>query len=160
MCFLLDAEKYIFGTVSSQNRCMATIVKTTSGTWKAVMLIAAFVLMYLTNKIPPRISGIVGVGGVGSIGGVGVGSVMAAAAMTASAAASVGSSVLAGATNGAGGASALQVAFQRAQRNMAEGRPRERACLAAAAAAAPAVSGAVVLASAVFLAAVVVSADS
>ncbi|ANW51720.1 P-type conjugative transfer protein TrbL [Burkholderia pseudomallei] len=87
----------------------------------AVMLIAAFVLMYLTNKIPPRIAGIVGVGGVGSIGGVGVGSVMAAAAMTASAAASAGSSVMAGATNAAGGVSALQAAFQGAQRNMAEG---------------------------------------
>ncbi|KWC74559.1 conjugal transfer protein TrbL [Burkholderia cepacia] len=87
----------------------------------AVMLIAAFALMYLTNKIPPRIAGIVGVGGVGSIGGVGVGSVMAAAAMTASAAASVGSSVMAGATNAAGGVSALQAAFQGAQRNMTEG---------------------------------------
>lgn len=54
----------------------------------AIMLIAAFVLMYLTNKVPPRIAGIVGVGGAGSIGGVGVGSVMGAAAMTASAAAS------------------------------------------------------------------------
>lgn len=87
----------------------------------AVMLIAAFVLMYLTNKIPPRIAGIVGVGGVGSIGGVGVGSVMAAAAMTASAAASAGSSVMAGATNAAGGASALKAAFEGAQRNMAGG---------------------------------------
>ncbi|RQZ24656.1 P-type conjugative transfer protein TrbL [Burkholderia sp. Bp9017] len=87
----------------------------------AVMVIAAFVLMYLTNKIPPRVAGIVGVGGVGSIGGVGLGSVMAAAAMTASAAASVGSSILAGATNAAGGASALQAAFQVAQRNMTEG---------------------------------------
>src|SRR5207253_2492328 len=71
----------------------------------AIMLIAAFVLMYLTNKIPPRIAGIVGVGGAGSIGGVGVGSVMAAAAMTASAAASVGSTAMAGATSAAGGAS-------------------------------------------------------
>lgn len=87
----------------------------------AVMLIAAFVLMYLTNKIPPRIAGIVGVGGVGSIGGVGLGSVMAAAAMTASAAASAGSSVMAGATNAAGGASALKAAFQGAQQHMAGG---------------------------------------
>ncbi|CAJ8492133.1 putative plasmid conjugal transfer protein [Burkholderia pseudomallei] len=87
----------------------------------AVMLIAAFALMYLTNKIPPRIAGIVGVGGVGSIGGVGVGSVMAAAAMTASAAASAGSSVMAGATNAAGGASALKAAFQGAQQHMAGG---------------------------------------
>jgi len=87
----------------------------------AVMLIAAFVLMYLTNKIPPRVAGIVGVGGVGSIGGVGIGSVMAAAAMTASAAASVGSSVLVGATNAAGGASALKAAVQGAQQHMAGG---------------------------------------
>nr|WP_232357619.1 P-type conjugative transfer protein TrbL [Burkholderia pseudomallei] len=87
----------------------------------AIMLIAAFVLMYLTNKIPPRIAGIVGVGGAGSIGGVGVGSVMAAAAMTASAAASVGSAAMAGATSTAGGASALKAAFQSAQQNMADG---------------------------------------
>ncbi len=87
----------------------------------AVMLIAAFVLMYLTNKVPPRIAGIVGVGGVGSIGGVGIGSVMAAAAMTASAAASAGSSVMAGATNASGGVSALKAAFEGAQRNMAGG---------------------------------------
>lgn len=87
----------------------------------AVMLIAAFVLMYLTNKIPPRIAGIVGVGGVGSIGGVGVGSLMAAASMTAGAAASAGSAVIAGATSAAGGASALKAAFQSAQQNMAEG---------------------------------------
>ncbi|KMQ80124.1 Conjugative transfer protein TrbL [Candidatus Burkholderia pumila] len=32
----------------------------------AIMLIAAFVLMYLTNKVLPRIAGIVGVGGAGS----------------------------------------------------------------------------------------------
>ncbi|WP_244111540.1 P-type conjugative transfer protein TrbL [Burkholderia gladioli] len=87
----------------------------------AIMLIAAFVLMYLTNKIPPRIAGIVGVGGAGSIGGVGVGSVMAAAAMTASAAASVGSTAMAGATSAAGGESALKAAFQSAQQNMADG---------------------------------------
>lgn len=87
----------------------------------AIMLIAAFVLMYLTNKVPPRIAGIVGVGGAGSIGGVGVGSVMGAAAMTASAAASVGSAALAGATSAAGGTSALKAAFQSAQQNMASG---------------------------------------
>ncbi|MBU9401816.1 P-type conjugative transfer protein TrbL [Burkholderia multivorans] len=87
----------------------------------AIMLIAAFVLMYLTNKVPPRIAGIVGVGGAGSIGGVGVGSVMGAAAMTASAAASVGSAAMAGATSAAGGTSALKAAFQSAQQNMASG---------------------------------------
>lgn len=87
----------------------------------AVMLIAAFVLMYLTNKIPPRIAGIVGVGGIGSIGGVGLGSLMAAASMTAGAAASAGSAVMAGATSAAGGASALKAAFQGAQQHMAEG---------------------------------------
>nr|WP_232450750.1 P-type conjugative transfer protein TrbL [Burkholderia ubonensis] len=87
----------------------------------AIMLIAAFVLMYLTNKVPPRIAGIVGVGGAGSIGGVGVGSVMGAAAMTASAAASVGSTAMAGATSAAGGTSALKAAFQSAQQNMASG---------------------------------------
>lgn len=87
----------------------------------AVMLIAAFVLMYLTNKIPPRIAGIVGVGGVGSIGGVGLGSLMAAASMTAGAAASAGSAVMAGATSAAGGANALKAAFQSAQQHMAEG---------------------------------------
>ncbi|CAJ5541849.1 putative plasmid conjugal transfer protein [Burkholderia pseudomallei] len=87
----------------------------------AVMLIAAFVLMYLTNKIPPRIAGIVGVGGVGSIGGVGLGSLMAAASMTAGAAASAGSAVMAGATSAAGGASALKAAFQGAQQHMAQG---------------------------------------
>lgn len=87
----------------------------------AIMLIAAFVLMYLTNKIPPRIAGIVGVGGASSIGGVGVGSVMAAAAMTASAAASAGAAVMSGASSAAGGASALKAAFQSAQQNMSSG---------------------------------------
>ncbi|VWD28920.1 putative plasmid conjugal transfer protein [Burkholderia contaminans] len=87
----------------------------------AVMLIAAFVLMYLTNKIPSRVAGIVGVGGVGSIGGVGLGSLMAAASMTAGAAVSAGSAVVAGATSSAGGASALKAAFQGAQQHMAEG---------------------------------------
>ncbi|MFL9951965.1 P-type conjugative transfer protein TrbL [Paraburkholderia nemoris] len=86
-----------------------------------IMLIAAFVLMHLTNKIPPKIAGIVGVGGVGSIGGVGVGSVMAAAAMAASAAATAGSAVMAGASSAAGGASAIKAAFQSAQQNMASG---------------------------------------
>ncbi|CBA16067.1 putative conjugal transfer protein [Xanthomonas albilineans GPE PC73] len=87
----------------------------------AIMLIAAFVLMYLTNKVPPRIAGIVGVGGAGSVGGVGVGSVMAAAAMTASAAASAGSTAMVGVTSAAGGTSALKAAFQSAQQNMADG---------------------------------------
>ncbi|CAH2789828.1 MAG: Conjugative transfer protein TrbL [uncultured Caballeronia sp.] len=68
----------------------------------AIMLIAAFALMYLTNKILPKIAGIVGVGGVGSIGGAGVGSVMAAAAMTASATATAGSAVMAGASKRGG----------------------------------------------------------
>jgi type IV secretion system protein TrbL len=87
----------------------------------AIMLIATFVLMYLTNKVPPRIPGIVGVGGVGSIGGVGVGSVMAAAGMTASAAAAGGAAVVAGAPGAAGGASAIKAAFQSAQQNMVSG---------------------------------------
>ncbi|MDQ7979148.1 P-type conjugative transfer protein TrbL [Paraburkholderia sp. SARCC-3016] len=87
----------------------------------AIMLIAAFVLMYLTSKIPPKIAGVVGVGGAGSIGGAGVGSVMAAAAMTASAAATAGATVMGGASSAAGGASALKAAFQSAQQNMSSG---------------------------------------
>lgn len=84
-----------------------------------VMLVVALVLMYLTNKIPPRIAGIVGVGGVGSIGGFGAGAVIAAAGMASSAAAMAGSAVMAGASSAAGGASAVKAAFESAQQNMA-----------------------------------------
>jgi type IV secretion system protein VirB6/type IV secretion system protein TrbL len=86
----------------------------------AVMLIAAFVLMYLTNKLPPRVAGAIGVGGSG-IGGVGVGSLMAAGAVAAAGAATAGAAIGAGLASGGGGASALKAAFQSAQQNMAQG---------------------------------------
>lgn len=88
-----------------------------------VMLVVSLVLLYLTNKVPPLIGGIVGGGGggAGGIGGFGAGAALGAAGMAAAAAATGGAMAMAGASNMAGGASALKAAFSQAQQHMAEG---------------------------------------
>lgn len=87
-----------------------------------VMFVVALFLLYLTNKVPPLIGGIVGGGGgAGGIGGFGAGAALGAAGMAAAAAATGGAMVMAGASNMAGGASALKAAFSQAQQHMAEG---------------------------------------
>lgn len=91
----------------------------------AVMGVVAIVLLYLTNKIPPMMAGIVSGGQVGSVGGFGAGAAMGAAAAAAGIAAGVASAgasmALGGAANLAGAGSALKAAFQSAQENMAGG---------------------------------------
>jgi P-type conjugative transfer protein TrbL len=87
-----------------------------------VMLVVSVVLLFLTNKIPPLIGGIVGLmHGVGTIGNFGAGAAMGAAGAAAAVAGAGASMALAGASNIAGGASALKSAFQSAQQHMAEG---------------------------------------
>ncbi|WP_017170484.1 P-type conjugative transfer protein TrbL [Xanthomonas phaseoli] len=86
-----------------------------------VMLVVALVLLYLTNKVPPLIGGIVGGGGTGGIGSFGAGAALGAAGMAAAAAATGGAMAMAGAANMAGGASALKAAFTQAQQHMTEG---------------------------------------
>lgn len=90
-----------------------------------VLLITAVVLLYLTDKIPPMLAGIVGGGSTGSIGsfgaGAAMGAAMGAAGMAAAAATAGGAMALAGASNMAGAGSALKAAFQSAQENMANG---------------------------------------
>lgn len=90
-----------------------------------VMLVAALILLYLTNKVPPLIGGIVGggtsAGGTGGIGSFGAGAALGAAGMAAAAVGTGGAMAMAGAANMAGGASALKAAFTQAQQHMAEG---------------------------------------
>ncbi|MDX6018633.1 P-type conjugative transfer protein TrbL [Shewanella indica] len=89
----------------------------------AVVMIVVLVIFVLTNKVPQLISGIItgaSVGGMG-IGQFGAGAAMGAAGMAAAAAAVGGAMVAAGATQGAGGASALMAAFSQANANVASG---------------------------------------
>ena len=87
-----------------------------------VLGITAVVLLYLTNKIPPMLAGIVGGASTGGVGGFGAGAAVGAAAAAAGIAAGVASAVasmaLGGAANLAGAGSALQAAFQSAQESM------------------------------------------
>ncbi|ARO69805.1 P-type conjugative transfer protein TrbL (plasmid) [Xylella fastidiosa subsp. pauca] len=88
----------------------------------AVMLVVSLILLYLTNKIPPLIGGIVGGGGAtAGIGNFGAGAAVAAAATGAAVAAAAGSAIAAGVSSAGGGVSALKAAFQSAQQNMASG---------------------------------------
>ena len=68
----------------------------------AVMLVISVILLFLVNKVPPMISGLVSGGGIGAAGGIG----------------NFGAGAAAGA---AGGASALQAAFQKASASMETG---------------------------------------
>jgi len=87
-----------------------------------VMFVVSVVLLFLTNKIPPLIGGIVGLmHGVGTIGNYGAGAAMGAAGAAAAVASAGAAMALAGASNIAGGASAVKSAFQSAQQHMAEG---------------------------------------
>lgn len=86
-----------------------------------VMLVTTLCLLYLTNKVPPLIGGIVGGGGIGGIGSFGAGAALGVAGMAAAAAGTGGAMVMAGAANMAGVASALKAAFTQAQQHMAEG---------------------------------------
>lgn len=85
----------------------------------AVILVVAGLLLYLVNKIPPLISGIItgaSVGGAAGMGGAGTGTLMAAAAMAgATAAGTMGAAVSAG-TSAAGWGSAIKAAFDQAGR--------------------------------------------
>jgi type IV secretion system protein VirB6/type IV secretion system protein TrbL len=91
----------------------------------SVLTASVIVLLYLTNKIPPMLSGIVGGASTGGIGGFGAGAAIGAAAAAAGIAAgiaSAGASLAAGgAANMAGAGSALKAAFQSAQENMGGG---------------------------------------
>ena len=90
-----------------------------------VLGITAVVLLYLTNKIPPMLAGIVGGASTGGVGGFGAGAAMgaavAAAGIAAGAASAGASMALGGAANVAGAGSALKAAFQSAQENMGGG---------------------------------------
>ena len=90
-----------------------------------VLGITSVVLLYLTNRIPPMLAGIVGgasTGGVGSFGaGAAMGAAVAAAGIAAGVASAGASMALSGAANLAGAGSALKAAFQSAQEEMGGG---------------------------------------
>ncbi|WHQ45730.1 P-type conjugative transfer protein TrbL [Alcaligenes faecalis] len=94
----------------------------------AVMLVISVILLFLVNKVPPMISGLVSGGGIGAAGGVGnfgagaaVGAAVTAASMATGGAALAGKAVMGAAAGAAGGASALQAAFQKASASMETG---------------------------------------
>lgn len=87
----------------------------------AVMLVISVILLFLVNKVPPMISGLVSGGGIGAAGGIrnfGAGAAVTAASMATGGAALAGKAVMGAA---AGGASALQAAFQKASASMETG---------------------------------------
>jgi len=80
-----------------------------------VMLVAAIVLLQLTNKVPPMLGQIAMGGGAHALGnGFGTGAAMAAAGVAGSMLAAGGAALLAGSANTAGGAQAISAAFQKA----------------------------------------------
>lgn len=88
----------------------------------AVMLIIAVILLFLVNKVPTMIAGLVSGSSIGAAGGIGnfgagaaVGAAVTAASMATGGAALAGKAVMGAATGAAGGASALQAAFKSAQ---------------------------------------------
>lgn len=93
----------------------------------AVMFVISLVLLFLVNKVPPMISGLVTGGSVGSMGvgsfgaGAAVGAAMTAASMGMAGAKMAGAAMLGGAANTVGGASAIKAAFTKAQSNMSGG---------------------------------------
>lgn len=87
----------------------------------AVMLVIALILLFLVNKVPSMLSGIVtgaSVGAVGAAGSFGAGAAMGAAMTAANIAsggsAMVGGAIASGAVGAAGGAQALMAAFSKA----------------------------------------------
>lgn len=89
----------------------------------AVLLIVALCLLYLTNKVPPLISGVITGASVGDsgIGKFGAGAIVGAAGAAAAAAAYGGGMIAAGAAQAAGGAQAVMSAISKAQENVAAG---------------------------------------
>jgi P-type conjugative transfer protein TrbL len=87
-----------------------------------VLGITVVVLLYLIDKIPPMLAGIVGGSSTAGIGGFGaaaaMGAAVAAAGIAAGVAGAAASMAAGGATNLAGAGSALKAAFQSAQENM------------------------------------------
>ncbi len=90
------------------------------------MLVISVILLFLVNKVPPMISGLVSGGGIGAAGGIGnfgagaaVGAAVTAASMATGGAALAGKAVMGAAAGAAGGASALQAAFQKASASTA-----------------------------------------
>lgn len=89
-----------------------------------VMLVVSVILLFLVNKIPPMISGLVSGGSVGAMGvgsfgaGAAVGAAMTVAGMALTAGKMAGSAMLGGAANAVGGGSAIKAAFEKAQSNM------------------------------------------
>ena len=103
------------------DQCYASVGTEANLKELGVMLVATLCLLYLTNKVPPLIGGIVGGGSTGGIGSFGAGAALGAAGMAAAAAGTGGAMAMAGVANMAGGASALKAAFTQAQQHMAEG---------------------------------------
>lgn len=94
----------------------------------AVMLVISLILLFLTNKVPSMLSGILTGSSVGTIGGAGsfgagaaMGAAMTAASMATGGAAMAGKAMMGAAAGAAGGASAIQAAFQKAAVSMASG---------------------------------------
>jgi type IV secretion system protein TrbL len=82
----------------------------------AVILVVAGMLLYLVNKIPPLIAGIItgaSVGGAAGMGGAGAGTLVAAAAMAGAAAAGAVAAVASSATGAAGWGSAINAAMKQ-----------------------------------------------
>ena len=82
----------------------------------AVILVVAGMLLYLVNKIPPLIAGIItgaSVGGGASMGGAGSGTLVAAATMTGAAAAGAAAAMASSAASASGWGSALRAAMQQ-----------------------------------------------
>ncbi|HIF5859357.1 P-type conjugative transfer protein TrbL [Vibrio alginolyticus] len=90
----------------------------------AVMLVISLILLFLVDKVPPMLSGLVSGGSVGSTGvgsfgaGAAVGATMTAASMGVSGAKMAGSAVLGGAANAVGGANAIKAAVNKAQSSL------------------------------------------
>ncbi|MES3675905.1 P-type conjugative transfer protein TrbL [Halomonas elongata] len=94
----------------------------------AVMLIVSICLLFLVNKVPPLLAGIVTGGGSAASAGIGnfgtgtaFGAAMGAAGVASTAASMSGKALASGFSNAAGGASALKSAFQAAQNNVSSG---------------------------------------
>ncbi len=86
-----------------------------------VLGVTSLVLLFLTNKIPPMLAGIVGGASTGSIGSFGAGAAMAAAGVAAGMATAGASMAMGAAANLAGAGSALNSAFQSAQESIGGG---------------------------------------
>ena len=85
-----------------------------------VMLVVAIILLFLVEKVPPLVCGVVTGASIGhaGIGNLGAGAAIGAAGLAAGAAGMAGGMVAGGARNIAGGASALIEACKTGQQNM------------------------------------------